>query len=122
MTDMLESGMTWLRGKRKAFMGHVVTYVAGDDEIELTATIGRTLYRATDEFGVEIKMAVRDYLITADDLIVGSLYVVPEPGHKIEDGEYTYEVMNPGPGEPCWRYTDAYRGTLRIHTKEIATP
>ena len=33
---------------------------------------------------------------------------------------YEYEVMAPG-NDPCWRWSDDYRRTLRIHTKLIGT-
>ena len=31
---------------------------------------------------------------------------------------FVYEVIRPG-DEPCWRWSDSYRQTLRIHTKQV---
>ena len=46
----------------------------------------------------------------------------PQAGDKIAEvlgAELViYEVMAPG-REPCWRYSDPYRITLRIHTKQV---
>ena len=122
MRDMLDTGATWLTGKRAGFMAHTVTYARGEDEVDVAATVGRTLYRAVDEYGVEIIMAVRDYLVTTAALILDAVVSLPVAGDRIEDGDYTYEVMSPGAGQPCWRYSDLQRGTLRVHTKEVEKP
>jgi hypothetical protein len=49
---------------------------------------------------------------------------LPERGDAIreqQDGKvYVYEVMAPGK-EACWRWSDPYRQTLRIHTKQVGT-
>ena len=49
---------------------------------------------------------------------------VPQRGDRVRETQgatvFVYEVTAPGK-EPCWRYSDAYRKTLRIHTKQIDT-
>ncbi|MBE3123763.1 MAG: hypothetical protein IMZ65_03080, partial [Planctomycetes bacterium] len=49
---------------------------------------------------------------------------LPERGDRIrepQDGKtFVYEVMAPGK-EPHYRFSDLYRRTLRIHTKQVAT-
>ena len=119
MRDMLDTGMTWLREQRVAHMARTVTYTRANDSVELAASIGRTIFRSLDEYGIEVRFVTRDYLITTADLILAGSAVEPQDGDKITVGDYMYEVMKPETGEPSWRYADAYRGTLRVHTKEI---
>jgi hypothetical protein len=50
--------------------------------------------------------------------------VLPQRGDRIRETDgattYVYEVLAPG-DEPHWHYSDAYRQTLRIHTKQVDT-
>jgi hypothetical protein len=66
----------------------------------------------------------RDFLILAEDLVLDGTVVLPVRGDRIRETQggkvYVYEVVAPG-NEPCWRYSDPFRKTLRIHTKHIAT-
>ena len=47
---------------------------------------------------------------------------LPRRGDRIRETQgttaFVYEVTAPGK-EPCWRWSDPYRKTLRIHTKEV---
>jgi hypothetical protein len=49
---------------------------------------------------------------------------LPLAGDKIIEQEgmdhYVYEVMGLG-SSPAWRFSDPFRQTLRIHTKQIHT-
>ena len=64
----------------------------------------------------------RDYLIAADSLVISGTAVIPKPGDRIEEllnGQtLVHDVMSPDQGKPCWRYSDPYRRTMRIHTKQ----
>jgi len=75
-----------------------------------------------DGGGVLHRVESRDYLILAEHLVLGGRPAIPEPGDQILESAGTttlvYEVMAPG-REPHWRYADAYRRTLRVHTKQI---
>ena len=69
-----------------------------------------------------IRTEVRDYLIDTADLVLAGQLALPERGDRIEEIEagkkFTYEVMTLGT-EPHWRYSDAYRKTLRVHGGHI---
>jgi len=123
MADLIQSALASLKGwlpKR------TVKYQRGDLEIELEATVARTMLRYTDEHGARRFMEVRDYLIDPSDLIpyVGGDKFEPAEGHRILDseegflGERTYEVSSGGE-EEVWRWTDRYHTLLRVHTVEI---
>jgi hypothetical protein len=97
-----------------------VTYRRGDVVVELAATIGRTVFEMDDGAGAVLRVESRDYIIRASDLTLGS----PLRGDRIVeagDGQsFVYEVV-PFGSEPCWRWSDPYRKTLRIHTKQVET-
>jgi hypothetical protein len=93
-----------------------VTYRrAGQADANVQATFGRTDYEVADDYGATIKTHVIDFLILGDDL-----GIEPQAGDQIVADGVVYEVMALG-GEGCWRWSDPYRTTMRIHTKEIGT-
>lgn len=124
MSDLLESGSDWLAGQLKAHAGREVVYRRGAESAAVTATIGRTEFETIDEHGAVGKWEARDYLIHAADLLLGGAAVLPERGDRIEETQgnqtFVYEVLAPS-NEPVWRYSDAYRTLLRVHTKHVAT-
>lgn len=122
MADLLEKSSAWLEDQREKFMSRTVIYQRGTDTVEVTATIGQTLFAVDNGEGAALQVESRDYLIRAAHLMLGGGPVLPRRGdqiHELQDGViFIYEVMAPG-DEPVWRYSDSYRKTLRIHTKHI---
>ena len=94
------------------------------DRDHMSATIGRTEFEVDDGLGVLVRTESRDYLILAEHLVLDGQPALPQRGDRVRetDGSQTvvYEVMAPGK-EPPWRYSDPYRKTLRIHTKQVDT-
>ncbi|MCC6907188.1 MAG: hypothetical protein IT430_04535 [Phycisphaerales bacterium] len=124
MTDLLSQGLSWLEDQRHQHLTRMVTYQRGGSEVELPATIGRTVFEQDDHVGGLTRIESRDFLIRAVDLVLAAETTLPQPGDRIIETDavatYTYEVMAPG-SEPPWRYSDVNRLTLRIHTKHVAT-
>jgi hypothetical protein len=122
--DLLEKGSAWLDDQRHKHLTRTVLYQRGGDEVELAATIGRTVFEQADEFGVIHRTEARDFLVRAADLMLAGVQTLPEAGDRIREttgGQtFVYEVMAPG-DEPPFRYSDPYRRTLRIHTKHAET-
>ncbi len=124
MGDVIQQGMAWLAEKLKAHASRPVVYRRGTDEVVVQAIIGRTLLKLDDGYGgVRMEWTDRDFLIVAEDLILGGQRTLPERGDQIwetlEDGTtLIYEVLAPG-SEPEWRWSDPHRKLLRIHTKQI---
>lgn len=123
MTDVLESANQWLLEELRAHASRPVVYRRGADEVTVQAIIGRTLLKLDDGYGsVRMEWTDRDFLIAAEDLILGGQRVLPKRGDQIletqEDKTLVYEVLAPG-NEPEWRWSDPYRQLLRIHTKQI---
>jgi hypothetical protein len=126
VADLLAQGSAWLEDQRHRYLTTTVTYRRGDQNVQVQATIGRTIFRLdapSDGFGVTTRYVSRDYLIRAADLVLNGEQTLPQRGDQIvELNGVTHEVMGPGSGEPDWRFSDPQRLTLRIHTKEIPGP
>jgi len=111
--NLLRQGSQWLEQMRTAHCSSPVGYRRPPDGIIVNATYGKTGFEIADESGLTIGSHVWDFLILADEL-----GLEPEPGDVIAADGRRYEVMNLG-GEGCWRWSDPYRQTYRIHTKDI---
>jgi hypothetical protein len=111
---MLENAAQWLDGQRRQHLSLPVIYRRRDgSEVGVAATLGKTLFRAENEYGVTIRVESRDFIVSAADLPSD-----PERGDRIIYAERLYEVLAPN-GEPCWRWSGANHAMRRIHTKEI---
>ena len=113
---MLADGAAWLAGQLRASAGRSVSVSDGSTEVTLTATIGASRFEAVSQSGVSEVWESRDFIVDPDDLAeIGD----PARGWTITDTvdgtEVVYEVRTP-PGIPEWRYGDAFRETVRIHT------
>jgi len=119
MPDMLAAGAAWMTGQLQAAAGTTVTYRRGTDTADVTATIGRSEFEAQDQSGVIERWESRDYLVPAADMPFGE----PARGDVIVETsgtiELEYEVASPR-GVPVFRYGDAFRSIVRIHTKQIS--
>jgi len=116
VADMLKRGSEWLEQMRTAHMTSPVEYQRATDPpqaLTVNATFGRTRYEVADESGLTVGSHVWDFLILADDL-----GFEPAPADVIVANGRRYEVMNLGP-DRAWRWSDAFRQTYRIHTKDI---
>lgn len=123
MTDLLQSAVTWLRGVREAHMSRTVTYRRGSTTAALTATVGQTMFRIGTDYGADMIVRMRDYVISAAALTAAG-FGEPEDGDEIDETVgstvYTFEAMGPGNGEPSWRWSDPDRQQVRVHTKQTA--
>jgi hypothetical protein len=118
MADLLAQASAWLETQRTQHCASVIAYQRGSESIQLSASVGRTVFETHDEAGSVLRTESRDYLILAGDLTLG----LPKPGDRIREAQgqqvLVYEVTQFG-SEPCWRYSDPYRQTLRVHTKLV---
>ena len=116
--SVMSKGADWLERQRHTHMTVEVEYRRGENALTLQATIGRTIFETTDDYGRITKIESRDFLIRACDLVMDGQITTPTADDKIIEGGFVYEVMSPA-GQPDWRYSDINRQTLRIHTKQI---
>jgi hypothetical protein len=112
--DLLRQGAAWLQQQMSSHCASDVLYRRGAQEQTVRATFGRTKYEVDDGQSVRITAHVMDFLIAAEGFSFGE----PRAGDQIVADGVTYEVLNlPGANE--WRWSDPFRGTLRVHAKEI---
>lgn len=123
MSNLLEQGCQWLAEQQRKYAAVSVLYQRGDDDVTVLATVGQTVFDVNDGYGSVIKRISRDYLITATELILAGAVTEPQRGDRITETiggiQCGFEVMGPGGDEPDWRYSDPFRKTLRIHTKQV---
>lgn len=122
MADLLEQGSTWLDQQRVQHMSRTVSYHRGAESVAVQATIGRTVFEVDDGMGILERIESRDFLIITADLVLAGQAILPQRGDRIKetsgDKVYVYEVLAPGK-EPHYRFSDPYRKTLRIHSKQV---
>ena len=111
---MLEEAAAWLNSQREECLSIPVQYqFRSGGSVELTATVGRTLFRTEDQYGVTIRIESRDFLVSVDQMPRE-----PQRGDRITHAGRVYEVLAPA-SEPVWRWSGPQHVTRRIHTKEI---
>jgi len=113
MSDLLRKGAEWLEQKRHDFCSSPVEYNQDGQSVPVQATYGKTGYTITDGQGGSVGAHVVDFLIMADEL-----GLKPKEGDTIIADGVQYEVMNFG-DDGCWRWSDSYLITFRIHTREV---
>jgi len=121
--DLLQQAADWLDGMRTAHLWRPVQYCRSGESVEVAATVGKTVFEIDDGYGAVERFESRDFLIRSADLVLGGAETLPQPGDRIKETAgaklVLYEVMAPGK-EPCWRWSDPFRTSMRIHTKETA--
>jgi len=118
MTDMLANASAWLDRQRAGNLAQTVTYGRGALTVELAATAGQSDHDVEAGEGYIETVRTVDFLLTAEDLLLGGEAVEPEPGDRIAWRDDTYEVLPPG-NERCFRFTDPHETTIRVHTKRV---
>jgi hypothetical protein len=89
--------------------------------VSITPTPGASTFRVDDGYGGIMKTRSRDYLISACALVLSGAQATPKRGDVIDEivGNkiHRHEVLRPDGGEEVWRYCDAGRSRIRVHTK-----
>lgn len=122
---LLQRGQQMLNRRMGQAGGVTITYARGLTEVAIldedgAAWVGRTAFASTQQGAARVEWGDRDYLILASAL---AALGEPQEGDRvtetIEGVETTFEVMTPGTGEPCWRYSDPTRTVVRLHVKRV---
>lgn len=110
---MLESAINALREVQANILSHRVAYMRGGEGGYVRATIGRTIFRTTNEYGSWVRTESQDFIFRK-----GELDLVPQVGDIIIFDGSEYEVLAPH-GESVWRWSDPYHSAIRVHTKLV---
>ena len=112
--DFLSEAAQWLTEKLEECFSVPVVYISKDGKsFNVTATLGKTLFRTENEYGLTTRIESRDFLIPKS-----KLPILPQRGDKIIYDGRRYEVLAPN-GESVWRWSGRTNVLRRIHTKEI---
>jgi hypothetical protein len=120
--DLLRQGGQWLAQMRTTHCASPVTYRRPSTgsgqaaEQVVNATLGRTEYEVQDDFGPTVGAEATDFLILTEEL--APVFGEPQAGDRIMADGAVYEVLAL-PGQGHWRWSDPYRTTVRIHTKQV---
>ncbi len=106
---MLENSAKWLDLQRQKYLSVAIEYHCRSGEIiTTTATLGRSVFKAENEYGVTIRSVSYDFIIS-------NFNHIPQRGDKILYHSIIYEVLAPN-NEGVWRKSGIAK---RIHTKLI---
>ena len=111
--------------RQKRAAGRTVTYTRGATSYAFTAWPGAQLFarEATTNNAATVERADADYLFTVADAQAAGLTLPPVQGDRLTDPRIlddrtgspkVFELRAPT-GEPCWRYSDEFQTTLRVH-------
>ena len=90
-----------------------VDYLRADEIVssQIPAKLGKTLFRAENNYGVTVRTEERDFIVRSSDL-----ELTPEVGDEIHLDGMRYTVTAPD-GEPCWKWhTRQTHSQKRIHS------
>ncbi len=122
MANLLETGSQWLSDQIDEHLSSPVVYRRGSSTVSVQAGKAKTTFDLPSSNGMIISVESRDFLITASKLLLDGEQILPLVGDRIiEDisGELrAYEVQNFGTERP-YRFCDAHRIKLRVHTKYV---
>lgn len=110
--SLMNQAASFLASQRRKYLAERITYSPLSGEaLSLFATLGKTLFRSENEYGITIRTFSFDFIVEA-----GDLGREPQRGDVIISGGKQYEVLAPN-NEPCWRWSGNDGNTYRIHTK-----
>lgn len=122
MANLLETGSQWLSDQIDEHLSSPVVYRRGSSSVPVQAGKAITTFDLPSSNGMIVAVESRDFLITASKLLLVGEQILPLVGDRIiEDinGELrAYEVQNFGAERP-YRFCDAHRIKLRVHTKYV---
>jgi hypothetical protein len=104
--------------------GVSIVYVAGNQEIPVTATIPEADAKVDDAEGVQTSLRLWDWIIEASLLVANGQPMTPRPGHRIRRtirGQvHQFEVVPIG-DQPAAVWDDTENRRWLIHTKYVGT-
>lgn len=110
---LLEDAASWLAEQCGRSLSVKALWIPrGGTPREIDALIGRTVFRAGNEYGLTVRTESRDFIVSTE-----AMPEEPRKGDSFVWRNTVYEVLAPN-GEPVWRWSDGYHNLRRIHTKE----
>lgn len=114
----LDTAAAWLDSTLATSDGVTVRYSRGIPYVDVTAVLGQTPTGFDLGNGILQTWQTQDFLIPQADFELSGSDVSPQVGDEVRSGDVVFRVCLADDGR-CWRFTDPYRRTMRIHTKEV---
>lgn len=100
--------------------GVTITLTRGEDATEeFTARRNDREYTAIGaDYGIEIKITMRDFILPVADLVIGEDEIEPRTGDRITEGTEVFEIQPPNENTPS---VELQAGGFEwvVHTKKI---
>lgn len=123
MSTLFDKMSTWLPAKVEQAAAVSLTLSRGSQVTTgVTAVVGQVAFRMDADGGQRVQVGDRDYLVRAEEYLIGGEAVTPRIGDRYqEDGASdVWELQDPENGEPAWRYSDGEtRLVYRLHVKRV---
>ncbi len=118
--SMVREGLIFMENIRKKFAVVAVVFQReSEPDRAIHATVGQTFFKQTDTQGYSWVMRSKDFILSVEEI----------EGITPRIGDYIVEITAPGvgvrhevkafDGDSCWRWYDASRLAMRVHTVEI---
>lgn len=124
MATSFHNAVLGLNNALRSSRGLAVTYCRGDAAAEVTAVAGQSRVSVEDASGMSVSSKRRDWIIRADQLVLGGQKVLPQVGDTIRlvvgEASEVYEVQRLA-GESHYYACDELGQVLRIHTRLIGS-
>ena len=122
MPDLMARGAALLADLLAAHASRRVTYVRGQEALDIGATVGLSSFDLDSEHGI-IRTSTRDYVVRRADLVLSGAESLPRRGDIVEerlaDGTCERHEVVSVLGMPEWRPCDSSGVLIRIHTKRL---
>lgn len=99
--------------------GVTVTFSSGASvSDEFTARRSDRTYQAIGELGIEVLIAMRDFVLPVASVVINGAVVEPRTGHRITEGEEVFEILPPNENTPS---VELQAGSYEwlVHTKRV---
>lgn len=117
MPNALDASAQWLAGQQKLHLSTTIVWSRGDATASVAARVGRTTWDVETGGGRVERVESRDFLVDPADLPAE-----PKEGDAIVETiggvSYRHVIASPA-GTPPVHWADAYRTTMRLHTKLV---
>lgn len=118
MSNLLQTGASWLAGKLEDSVSNTVTYRRGGLSVSVAATKCPVRSETDPQFGI-LLVNECDWIIKASLLVLDEQAVEPQRNDEIEESNGQKWHVLPIDGENVFRPLDPYHTAWRVHTKRI---
>jgi len=115
MSDMMQTGLTWLTAKHAAYASKACTLTAGSTVLAVRVTLAKRTVEVSGENGATMIAEVMTAIIPAGDLL-GAYR--PRNGDRLQGTGIDFEVQAPGTGAKAWDWSNAHQTAVRVYLRE----